>query len=186
MEIPFEETSKNPDELLVRRAIGRDRAAFTTLYQKYVDQIYRHTYYRVGNQEDAEDITEEVFIRAWKAIDRFNKTGAPFVSWLITISRNLIIDHYRVKKIHVSLEKMEIAADSRSNPEELAEVKFNEEYIRGAIEKLKEEKRQVIMLRFIDGFSYAEIAGMLKKSEGAVRVIQYRALSDLKRILEHK
>jgi len=179
LDIPSQES----EESLVARAISHDRAAFTALYEKYVNQIYRHAYYRVGNQADAEDITEEVFIRAWKSIGRFKQTGAPFVSWLITITRNQIIDYYRAQKSHISLDKIEVAASSDSEPGKIAELNSNRERIRSAIRKLKGDKQKVIMMHFIDGFSYSQIASALKKSEGAIRVIQYRALNDLKRIL---
>lgn len=179
MDIPSQES----EERLVERAVSHDKAAFTALYEKYVGQIYRHTYYRVGNQADAEDITEEVFIKAWKSIGRFKQTGAPFISWLITITRNQTIDYYRARKSHIPLDKIEIAALSDSEPEKIAEHNFNQERVRNAIKKLKGEKQKVIMMHFIDGFSYSQIASALKKSEGAVRVIQYRALIDLKRIL---
>jgi len=69
--------------------------AFTSLYERCIDRVYRHVYYRVSNHDEAEDITQEAFVRAWKAIDRYKRTGAPFVSWVITIAGNLIIDHYR-------------------------------------------------------------------------------------------
>lgn len=179
MDMPFQES----EERLVTQAISHDRAAFTALYEKYVDQIYRHAYYRVGNQADAEDITEEVFIRAWKSIGRFKQTGAPFISWLITITRNQIIDYYRAQKNHISLDKIEVADSNKNEPGIIAERNFNQEHIRKAIKKLKGDKQTVIMMHFIDGFSYPQIASTLKKSEGAVRVIQYRALNDLKRIL---
>lgn len=168
------------EEQLVEQAVGRNGTAFTALYERYVEQIYRHVYYRVGNQADAEDITEETFIRAWKAIDRYKIKGAPFVAWLIKITRNLIIDYYRSQKKHVPLDDVECATDSEKSPEAIAELNLDQHQIREAIKKLKGEKRKVILMHFIDGFSYAEIARALKKSEGAVRVIQCRALNDLR------
>jgi RNA polymerase sigma-70 factor (ECF subfamily) len=171
------------EEQLVKRAIERDGAAFTVLYERYINQVYRHVYYSVGNQADAEDITEEAFVRAWKAIDRYKVRGAPFFAWLIKITRNLIIDHYRNRKKHVSLEVIECAADSGSSPETIVESELDRHRIRAAINKLKGEKQKVIRMRFIEGCSYAEIASVLKKSEGAVRVIQCRALNDLRGLM---
>jgi RNA polymerase sigma-70 factor (ECF subfamily) len=171
------------EEQLVRRAVRRDGDAFTLLYERYIDQIYRYVFYRVGNQADAEDITGEVFSRAWKAIERYKVKGTPFYTWLIKITRNLIIDHYRTRKNLVSLENVECAADSRNSPEAVAESNLERHRLGAAIKKLKGEKQKVILMRFIDGFSYTEIARMLKKSEGAVRVIQCRALNDLRGIL---
>jgi len=173
---------ENEDEL-VARAVKRDGAAFTELYDRYVDQVYRHIYYRVGNQADTEDITEEVFIKAWKAIDRYKIKGAPFFSWLIKITRNLIIDYYRSRKKHLSLDNITYLADTGTGPELAAESNLDRYHLRACIKKLKGEKQKVILMRFIDGCSYAEIASTLKKSEGAVRVIQYRALNDLRGFL---
>lgn len=180
--IPFQES----EDLLVEQALKRDKDAFAALYERYVDRVYRHAYYRVGNQSDAEDITGEAFIRAWKAIDKYKRTGAPFIAWLITITHNLIVDHYKsgkARKSQVPLEDVDCAANSDSNPEAVTEANADREHLREAIMKLKGEKQQVILMHFIDGFSYAEIAQALNKSEGAVRVIQCRALSELRHIL---
>ena len=176
--------SQESEDWLVQRAVDRDRAAFTALYDNCIDKVYRHVYYRVSNRIDAEDITQEVFIKAWKAIDKYKRTGAPFVAWLIAIAHNLIIDYYRAKKNFASLEE----ADARgqidgANPEAMAEAMFKQNDVRDAISKLKEEKQKVILMRFIDGFSYREIANFMGKSEGAIRVIQYRALNDLRDML---
>ncbi len=176
--------SQEQKDFLVERAVSGDRAAFAALYDKYVDQVYRHVYYRVSNQVEAEDIAQEAFIKAWKGISKYKMTGAPFVVWLIAIARNLISDHYRARKKTVSLEEAEVPSQStETNPETMAEASLGKENIRKAIVKLKGDKQKVILMRFIDGFSYGEIAKALNKSEGAVRVIQYRALGDLRRIL---
>ena len=169
---------------MIQRAVERDKAAFAALYDKYIDQVYRHVYYRVSNRADAEDITQEVFIKAWKAINKYTKTGAPFVAWLIAIAHNLIIDHYRAKKNLVSLEEAGASSEiDATSPEAMAEASLSKSYVRNAIFKLKGEKQKVILMRFIDGLSYGEIAKALNKSEGAVRVIQYRALNDLRQWL---
>ena len=98
------------EDYLVQQAIKRDRAAFTALYENCVDRVYRHVYYRVSNHDEAEDITQEAFVRAWKVIDKYKKTGAPFVSWIITIAGNLVIDYYRrQQKVEITdeIEKIE-------------------------------------------------------------------------------
>lgn len=175
---------QSSEEALVKRAVQRDRVAFTTLYHNCVVQVYRHVHYRVSALADVEDITQEVFIRAWKAIDRYKFRGAPFAAWLITIARNLIADHYRAKKKLASSERVEdFSSIAEVDPQVDAEVVLNQIYVRRAIFKLKKEKQKVILMRFIDGFSYAEIAKTLNKSEGAIRVIQYRALKELRQIL---
>ncbi|MBI4302954.1 MAG: sigma-70 family RNA polymerase sigma factor [Chloroflexi bacterium] len=175
------------EDSLISRAIEGDRTAFAALYDRNVDAIYRHVYYRVSVQADAEDITQEVFIKAWKSIHRYKKTGAPFVAWLLAIAHNTIIDHYKkVKKAFQTLEEPEAVSPPGTNPESVIEAAFDRASIREAIAKLKEEQQKVVLMRFIDGLSYEEIARALNKTEGAIRVIQYRALKELRRILGSK
>jgi len=175
---------RESEDLLIQRAVKRDSAAFAALYDSNIDKVYRHVYYRLYNQADAEDITQEVFIRAWKAINKYKRTGAPFVAWLIVIARNLIVDHHKSRKKLVSLEEGKATSNCvETNPEAMTEASLNRSYTRKAVMKLKGEKQKVILMRFIDGFSYREIAKVLNKSEGAVRVIQYRALNDLRRMM---
>lgn len=175
------------EDLLIQRAVKHDSGAFAALYDNYIDQVYRHVYYHVSSRTDAEDVTQETFIKAWKAIAKYKRTGAPFAAWLIAIARNLIADHYRTRKGTIHLEQSPEQAEAVGNsaetsPEAIAEASFKQSYVRQAILKLKGEKQKVILMRFIDGFSYGEIARVLHKSEGAVRVIQYRALNDLRRM----
>jgi RNA polymerase sigma-70 factor (ECF subfamily) len=162
---------------LVQQAIKRDRAAFTALYERHVDQVYRHIYYRVFNQIEAEDITQDTFVKAWKAIDNYKNTGAPFAAWLFIISRNLIADHYKKKPKHLNIDE---------DPEGMAEANLNKELVKNAVLKLKGDKQQVIIMRFIDGFSYEEIARALNKNEGAVRMIQCRGLIELRQLLKRE
>jgi RNA polymerase sigma-70 factor (ECF subfamily) len=173
---------------LVAKAIQRDRTAFTTLYERCVNQVYRHVYYRISSQTDAEDITQEVFVRAWKAIHKYKSTETPFVAWLITIAGNLIIDHYRrQQKIVMTNEIPDNQPDQQIlEPDKQAEVNFNRVIINKAVLKLKGDKQRVILMHFIDDLSYEEVAKALNKSEGAIRVIQYRALRDLRRWLQRE
>ncbi len=173
------------DDFLVEKAIKGDRASFAALYERYVDRVYRHVYYRVSNHADAEDITQEAFVRAWNAIGKYRKTGAPFAAWLITIAANLISDHFKHhQKIPVAdVGYNELSGDPVSDPSGLVETNLNNALIKKAVNKLKGDKQKVILMHFIDGFSYEEIAKTLKKSKGAIRVIQYRALNDLRRML---
>jgi RNA polymerase sigma-70 factor (ECF subfamily) len=175
------------EDYLVQQAIKRDRAAFTALYERCVDRVYRHVYYKVSSHVDAEDITQEAFVKAWQSIDRYKRTGAPFVSWIITIAGNLVIDHYRRQaKVIVTDEIYEVKpAEQVQNPAREAEVNFDNAIIKEAVLKLKGDKQRVILMHFIDGLTYEEIARALNKSEGAIRVIQYRALGELRSFLKH-
>jgi len=176
--------AKADDTLLIQRAVGRDPDAFGRLYDMYVDRVYRHIYYRVSNVADAEDLTQQVFLKAWQAIGRYRKMASPFLAWLITISHNLVVDFYRTRKDKTYLEAEVVAGDLASNPERVTEARFDQQKLRRAILQLRGEQQKVIMLRFIEGFGYEEIAPLLGKREGAVRVIQHRALAKLRNILE--
>jgi RNA polymerase sigma-70 factor (ECF subfamily) len=169
---------------LVKKAIEHDSQAFGRLYDMHVDRVYRHIYYRVGNEADAEDLTQQVFLKAWQAIDRYKKMASPFIAWLITISHNLVVDFYRTKKDKAYLEAEVLANHSASSPEQTAETSFEQQRLRRAILQLGGDEQQVVLLRFIEGFEFGEIASLLNKKEGNVRVILHRALVKLRNILE--
>ncbi len=182
MPVPMGES----EDRLVQEAVKHSWAAFSELYERNIERVYRHVYYRVGNQADAEDITQETFLRAWKSIDKYQSTGIPFIYWLITIAGNLAADkHRKQRKVIISDEEYrEENSESIANPEELAAIISDNRKVKAALFKLKGDKQKVILMHFIDGFSYTEIAQALHKSEGAIRVIQYRALKDLRNILK--
>ncbi|MBE0431617.1 MAG: sigma-70 family RNA polymerase sigma factor [Dehalococcoidia bacterium] len=172
------------EAILVERAIGHDADAFGKLYDMHVDRVYRHIYYRVGNEADAEDLTQQAFLKAWQAIGRYRRASSPFVAWLMTISHNLVVDFYRTRKERAYLEAEILADDAASNPEREAEARFEQQRLRRAILQLGGDEQQVVILRFIEGFEFAEIASLLRKREGNVRVILHRALVKLRRIVE--
>lgn len=180
-----EHTDTSSDiEKLVDRAIDGDGDAFGRLYDMHVDRVYRHIYYRVSNTADAEDLTQQVFIKAWQAIRRYKKTASPFLAWLIKISHNLVIDFYRSKKSEAYIDFDTVATKPETDPAHLVETQFNQQKIRQAIHKLHGDQQQVILMRFIEDFSYTEIAAALGKSEGAIRVTLHRGLAKLKTILD--
>jgi RNA polymerase sigma-70 factor (ECF subfamily) len=171
-------------DLLVGRAADGDADAFGRLYDMHVDRVYRHICYRVGNIADAEDLTQQVFLKAWQAIHRYKKTASPFLAWLIKISHNLIVDFYRSNKTATYLDLDIFTSNPGSNPENITESQFEQEQIRQAILELSGDQQRVVLMRFIDGLSYSEVAASISKSEGAVRVILHRALVRLRKILE--
>jgi len=170
--------------LLVQRAISRDADAFGKLYDMYADRVYRHVYYRVGNVADAEDLTQQVFLKAWQAIGRYKKTASPFLAWLMTISHNLVVDFYRTRKDKAYLDVELVVDNSTPSPERVAEARFQQQQLRRAILQLPSDQQQVVMLRFVEGFRNPEVASLLGKSEGAIRVTLHRALVKLRHILE--
>jgi RNA polymerase sigma-70 factor (ECF subfamily) len=169
---------------LVQRAVDHDPEAFGRLYDIHVDRVYRHIYYRVGNEQDAEDLTQQVFLKAWQAIPRYKKMASPFIAWLMTISHNLVVDFYRTRKDKAYLEAEILADGPTSNPEQAAETSLEQQRLRRAILKLGSDEQQVVILRFMEGFQFSEIASVLSKKEGNVRVILHRALVKLRSILE--
>jgi RNA polymerase sigma-70 factor (ECF subfamily) len=172
------------EAMLVRRAVGHDAEAFGRLYDMHVDRVYRHIYYRVGNEADAEDLTQQVFLKAWQAIGKYKKMASPFVAWLMTISHNLVVDFYRTRKDRAYLEAEVLADDSLPSPERQAEASLEQQRLRKAILQLGGDEQQVVILRLIEGFEFTEIASLLKKKEGNIRVILHRALVKLRNILE--
>ena len=170
-------------ESLVDRAAGGDTGAFGRLYDIYADRIYRHIYYRTGNVEDARDMTQEGFIKEWKALPKYQRTKTPFLGWLYTISHNRVIDYYRTKKDHAYINDDIIIADNGVSPEDLVEAQFTRQEVRKAILQLPEEQQQVIIMSFIDGFEYSRIAETLHKTEGNIRVIVHRALKEMRKIM---
>lgn len=127
-------TKASPDtNLLVDKAVEGNADAFGRLYDMYVDRVYKHIYYRVGNVRDTEDLTQEVFMRAWQAISRYKRTTSPFIAWLIRISHNSVIDFYRSKKGEIFLDFDIIDDKPESDPEHLIETQFDQQQIRRAI-----------------------------------------------------
>lgn len=176
--------TQDPQEVfLVEQAIVGDAESFGQLYDKYIDKVYRHLYYRVGNAAEAEDLAAQVFLKAWNAMGRYRQMGRPFGVWLLSIGHNLLIDYYRSRKENAALDDVIIPAGDSADPVLLAEKSFASASLRQAIKKLKKDQQAVVVMRYIDGLEYGEIAQALNKSEGAVRVILHRSLLALRGIM---
>ncbi|MBI2952704.1 MAG: sigma-70 family RNA polymerase sigma factor [Chloroflexi bacterium] len=172
------------EQVLVDAAIGGYVQAFAALYDRHIDRVYRYVYYRVGNQSDAEDLTQQTFLQAWQAIGRYRRTGASFIAWLLTIAHNLVMSFFRRAKETHYLELEPVDWRRWTDPEGETFARYDRLIVRRAILRLKPEQQAVITLRFIEHFDYAEIAAALGKSEGNIRVIQHRALASLRRLLD--
>jgi len=171
------------DLALIRRCQRRDPAAFGELYEKYVDRVYKHIYYFLRDRADAEDLTAETFLRAWAAVDRYQWRGKPVLSWLLTIAHNLVVSRFRTNRNEGRLHDGVSAKGVITSPEEASVAKLQQEESRRAILKLKPTERQVLLMRFVDGMDYPEVAEALGKTVNAIRVIQFRALSNLRRMV---
>jgi RNA polymerase sigma-70 factor (ECF subfamily) len=168
---------------LARGWIKGDKDSFSKLYDYFIDSIYKFIYFKVKD-EDAEDLTELVFIKAWENRKKYKSKYGSFSSWLYTIARNTVIDHYRVTKEVYELNDY-IPDDSEiADPQRITEDKLTSERLREAINKLPENYRDILLLRFIEDMEYNEIAEVLDKSEGAIRITQFRAIKSLREVLE--
>ena len=175
------------EEDLVRRAQRREPEAFGQLYEEHFDRIYRYVILRVRNQAEAEDITQQVFLKALENIGSYRWRGMPFASWLFRIAHNLVVDHWkkksREKVAAVAPEEIDEMAASPNDPAALAELSFDIRQLAAACEQLTDGQREIVSLRFAGGLSVAEAAKVMGKSEGAVKVLQHAALVKLRRIL---
>ena len=178
------------EEKLIERAQRGDSAAFGPLYDHYIKPIYRFIAVKVGTKQEAEDLAHEVFMSAWQKLPNFKSQGFPFSSWLYKIARNRVIDHYRIKKPNVSIDEDITLSESLFNLGEGAEAEFDLtlsiSLIKTAMLELSEEQREVITMRFVEDLTPQEIAEILDKREGTVRIIQHRAITKLKKILDNK
>lgn len=171
---------------IVEKAVGGEASAFGLLYDHYQPSIYRFIALKVSRREEAEDLTHQVFMNAWQNISTYRDRGFPFSSWLYHISRNLIIDHYRTRKENVNVDELEneLQADLSGLPDVSTDLKLEMERVRKAIAKLKPIHQDVLIMRFVEELSIKEVAVSIRKSEGAVKLLQHRAISQLKKLLQ--
>ncbi len=170
---------------LIERAKACDEEALGELYRRHANAIFRYVYYRVGDQAVAEDIVGDVFVRALEGLTSYQDTGRPFEAWLYRIAHARVVDHYRRRdRRHVEPLDEGLAADEETDPHRLAALRDDSRQAWAAVNRLTEDQQHVISLRFIAGYSTAEVAELLGKTEGAVKALQHRALASLRRLLE--
>ncbi len=175
------------EKQIIERARGGEAEAFGLLYDHYLPRIYRFVLLKVSHREEAEDLTHQAFLRAWESIAVYVDLGFPFGSWLYQISRNIIIDHYRSSskmRGSISIEDIGEVLKDDTELESEVEKKMSLDKIAVAINKLKDVEQDVVIMRFVDDLPHEEVARILGKSEGAVKLIQHRAIKNLKKILE--
>ena len=167
---------------LVERGQRGDREALEELYLLHFDRIYSYLHLSVGNRHDAEDLTTQTFLKMLEAIGRFRWQSVPFSAWLFRIAHNLAMDHFRAqRRVQTEDEVPEPPGHEESSAEEQAMDALGQAGMLALIERLSAEQRQVLTLKFLFGFANAEVAGILGKTEGAVKSLQHRALASLQK-----
>lgn len=160
----------------------RDPARFADLYERYFELVYAYIARRLWNRNEAEDVTAEVFHKAFRSLPRFKWTGAPFAAWLFRISANMIADRAQRAARERTVESDEDVAETRMPQPQQADLEQCERRasLFRQVEQLAEDQRRVVIMRFAEEKSIREIAGVLGRSEGAVKQLQFRALEKLR------
>jgi RNA polymerase sigma-70 factor (ECF subfamily) len=173
------------EDALVERAKS-DPAAFGILYESYVNRIYNYIYYRVGNHHDAEDLTARTFNRALDHIEGYVNRGAPFSAWLYRIAHNLVANWHRDqgRRKFISLEDIKLRIQRRDGPDQMAEQKEEKDQLLEAIRRLPPDRQQLLILKFVEGMSNAEIGKVMGRSEGAIKSLYHRTLLTLREMFD--
>jgi len=182
------------ERALVERATRGDQRAIGRLYDAYVTPLYRFCLARVGNETDAEDLTEEVFLKIMRAVNRFEwrplplgangEERSPFRAWLFRIARNHVVSHYRRNASRPTAgEVPDWIEDDRRGPAEMTEIAMTVDEVFAAVELLPQAQREVILLRFGSGLTVAETAEALEKNQTNVKVLQHKGVKRLKELL---
>lgn len=158
-----------------------DPIAFGRLYELYVRRIYSYIYHRVGNHHDAEDLTARTFYRALSHIGRYVDRGAPFSAWLYRIAHNLVANWHRDRSRRrlIALDDVVIISTAEASPHDQLEARERVEALRGAIRQLSPDRQQLLILKYSEGLSNAEIGAIMGRSEGAIKSLYFRTLRAL-------
>jgi len=180
-----EEAVEINEDALVEAAIQGSEQAFGQIYEAHVDGIFRFIYMRVEDRQTAEDITSDVFLKAWEKIDSYQVRGAPFRAWLYRIARNAVIDHYRTRKEKAPLEAViNTREDDAASLSEQVSIQMESESVLAAMRELTDDQRNVLTLKLVQGLSTKEVAKVLGKRQGAIRALQMRGLQALAKVLD--
>lgn len=182
--------ARESDQELARRAKS-DREAFGLLYERHVAAIYRYVFYRVGNVEDAEDLTARVFARALKHIHNYNDRGVPFTAWLYRIAHNVVANFHRdnSRRPSVPLEEADAfrppaAHDDHADHDQRIDGERDRARLLQAIRMLPAERQHLIVLKFVEQLQNAEIGQIMNRSEGAIKSLYHRTLLQLREIMD--
>jgi RNA polymerase sigma-70 factor (ECF subfamily) len=176
----------NQDALasLLAKAQKGEQAAFGEIYNLYFKKIYQFIYYRVSHKEIAEDLAEEVFLKAFTKLSSISQNSA-FLGWLYQIARFQVIDYYREKKSTVALEEIENTLEYEANVVDFVNLQQQQKVLLKLIKELSPEQQIVLKLKFFEDLENIEIAAVMDKTEGAIRVIQHRAIAKLQELINN-
>jgi len=179
-------SGKFSDQFLIASSIAGDEQAFGTLYDKYVEDIYRFVVMRVRNTHQAQDVTAEVFLKAWQYVSSQKKYIKDFRALLYRIARNVVIDHYRSSQKEMTAfdeDGLEAVVDTSSDIVENIQHKDDMRLVFQTLDQLSDDHKELIILRYAQDLSIKEIAGVQGKTNGAVRVALHRAIKQLKALI---
>jgi len=174
------------EQKLVKKAKDGGVEAFGSLYDHYLPKIYRFVLLKVSHREEAEDLTHQSFLKAWENISQYNFKGYSFGAWLYRIARNITVDYYRKNRQETSLEGVSEVAIEGLSLGGTIDKKIEWEELIKSLKQLKEIEQEVLIMRFVEDLPLKEVAKVIDKSEGAVKLIQHRAINNLKEIVSNK
>jgi len=177
---PGDDADVRGDAELVQAVRAGDAHAFAALYGRYVGRVFRFCLSRLRSVEEAEDVTAVVFAKVVQALPRYQERGVPFAAWVYRVARNAVVDHVRRRRPTIPLEALsaEPARGEAAEPDPVA--LSDREELRRALARLPDLHREVLVLRFVEGYEAAEVGRIVGKNVGAVRSIQHRALAQLR------
>ncbi len=176
-----------PDADLIERCLRKDNAAWEQVVLRYRRRVFHIAYKFTGKHDDAEDLTQEIFLKVFKSLEKFNQS-ADFSTWLGSVARNYCIDHYRARKrerevLVDDLVAFDLAPAVSGNPHRALEDRDRRSFLRRGLESLPEKLREAVVLRDLQGLSYNEMAGRLRLPEGTVKSRINRGREELARLL---
>lgn len=179
---PRKKKVSGQEDLDLARQAASDPQAFGELYERHVRRIYAYIYYRTGNHHDAEDLTERVFQRALGRVSEFQDMGVPFSAWLYRIAHNLVANWHRdrSRRPTVALDERSASESSSLHPEAEAEASEERELLLEAVRSLPPERQQLLILKFVERMSNAEVGQVMGRTEGAIKSLYHRTLSALR------
>jgi RNA polymerase sigma-70 factor (ECF subfamily) len=166
------------DDLRLVRYAQRDLRAFSALYERYATQVYRYVLFRVGNVDDAQDLTSQTFLAAMENLAKYRGQN-PFIAWLMGIARHKTADQFRRRKPEVEIESAESVPDREEQPDDVISRQLEMEQVTRKLQALAPDRAEALSLRLFGGLEVAEIAKLMKRDEAAVRMLVWRGMKDL-------